>query len=343
MPDRLVLPPALKHGDTLAVVTPSWSGPAELPAAYQRGLAELRRAGFRVRPMPHAEGRLNDWVAATAEHRADDINTAFVADDVAGIICTIGGEHSAQLLPHIDLDLVVANPKVFCGYSDVTVLLHALHARTGLVGCYGPALIPQWGAVGGMHAYSAAHFATVTSHARPAGQLPTVDYEVQDGDFERAERTGRPLRRTPAAPRQCLRGGRASGPLLPGCLPSVRRLLGTPWQPDHAGRALLLETPEPPYELEHADADLTHLGLAGCLDDLAALVLCRPYGWSNERTDRFHQLVLRHVDQAKGGTYPVLARVEGGHTDPLPTFGVGVQVTVDADRAELSIDGAAVR
>jgi len=194
-----------------------------------------------------------------------------------------------------------------------------------------------------MHAYSAAHFATVTSHARPAGQLPTVDYEVQDGDFERAERTGRPLRRTPAAPRQCLRGGRASGPLLPGCLPSVRRLLGTPWQPDHAGRALLLETPEPPYELEHADADLTHLGLAGCLDDLAALVLCRPYGWSNERTDRFHQLVLRHVDQAKGGTYPVLARVEGGHTDPLPTFGVGVQVTVDADRAELSIDGAAVR
>jgi len=129
VPDRLVLPPALKHGDTLAVVTPSWSGPAELPAAYQRGLAELRRAGFRVRPMPHAEGRLNDWVAATAEHRADDINTAFAADDVAGIICTIGGEHSAQLLPHIDLDLVVANPKVFCGYSDVTVLLHALHAR----------------------------------------------------------------------------------------------------------------------------------------------------------------------------------------------------------------------
>lgn len=39
----------------------------------------------------------------------------------------------------------------------------------------------------------------------------------------------------------------------------------------------------------------------------------------------------------------MLARVEGGHTEPLPTLGVGVQVTVDADRAELVIDGAAVR
>ncbi|SNQ51329.1 hypothetical protein FRACA_680003 [Frankia canadensis] len=29
-----------------------------------------------------------------------------------------------------------------------------------------------------------------------------------------------------------------------------------------------------------------------------------------------------------GSDYPVLAHIEGGHTDPLPTFPIGVSTTV---------------
>lgn len=283
--------------------------------------------------MPYAEQALNGWVSATAEKRAADLNMAFADPTVRAIVCSIGGNHSAQVLPHLDLETIRANPTVLCGYSDITALLHGLHARTGLVGFYGPAVIPQWGAVGGVAPYVVEHFARVTGQASPSGRVPRAAYEVHDGDFDRAERTGEALTRIPAVPRETLRAGSAEGPLLPACLPSARHLIGTPWQPEFADRVLLLEIPEPPYELEDADADLTHLRLAGCLEGLAALVLCRPYRWDAATVTAFHHLVLDHI---AGTRYPVLARVEGGHTDPVPTYPVGVLTRVDCGTADVA-------
>ena len=339
MPVELLRPPALRPGDRVAVVSPAWGGPADLPEPYRRGLEAMRSAGFGLRVMPHAEARRNDWVSATAAERAADLMTAFADPDVRGIVCTIGGNHSAQLLPHLDLDVIRTHPTVLCGYSDITTVLQGLHARTGLVGMYGPAVIPQWGAVGGVLPYVADHFASVTGRVEAAGALPRVGYEVHDDDFDRAEATETPLRQSPAVPREPLRAGRAEGPLLAGCLPSCRHLIGTPWQPDYTGRVLVLETPEPPYQLEDADADLTHLRLAGCLDNLAALVLCRPYRWDAATTSAFHDVAMDHV---RGLDYPVLARVEGGHTDPLPTYPIGVRTFVDASAAEIVFTEAAV-
>lgn len=333
-----LLAPALRPGDVVAVVAPSWCGPAQLPAAVRRGVACLEGLGYQVRLMPHAMGRGRwEWVSGSAAERASDLMAAFADPAVRAVVCAIGGTHSAQLLPLLDLDLIAANPKIFCGYSDITSLHHAIHRVTGLVTFYGPALIPQWGAVGGPFDYTVSHFQDVVGRAEAAGGLPRADVEVHDGDFDAAEATGIPLRRTPSRPREVLRAGRGSGPLLAACLPSARRLLGTPWQPDYTGRVLVLETPEPPYGLADADADLTHLRLAGCLDRLSALVLCRPYRFDEATTDALHRLVLEHVAEYD---HPVLARVEGGHTDPLPTFPIGVRSTVDDD--ELVIEQPAV-
>ena len=58
---------------------------------------------------------------------------------------------------------------------------------------------------------------------------------------------------------------------------------------------LVLETPETPYDPETADADLTHLRLAGWLDGLAALVLCRPYDFTNAQTERLHEALMATV------------------------------------------------
>ena len=333
---RPLRPRSLRSGDTIAVVSPSWCGPAELPTPYRRGLAALRAHGFEVRVMPHAERR-RGWVSGTPQERVADLHDAFADQQVRAVLCTIGGLHSAQLLPLLDFDLIAANPKVFCGYSDITSLHLAIHGATGLVTFYGPAVIPQWGAVGGPLAYMVEHFAQVVGRPEPAGSLPRADYEIQDTDVERAERTGEPLRRTPSRPREVLRGGRAKGCLVSACLPVARNLIGTPWEPELDGRVLVLETPEKPYDPETADADLTHLRLAGWLDGLAALVLCRPYDFTDAQTEQLHEALMAHVAQ---WDYPVIARVEGGHTDPLPTFPLGV--TVEVDSTDLVIRETAV-
>ena len=334
-----IRPPALRYGGRIALVTPAWPGPHTLPTPYRRGVAALRQAGYRPVPMPHTAGRRNDWTSGTARQRAADINRAFADPTIDAVLCTIGGDHSVQVLPHIDFAAVAANPKPFCGYSDVTVLHHGIHTETGLVTFYGPALIPQWGTVGGPLPYTVRHFVQVIDSGF-TGPVPTCGEEVDDLDFARCERLGRPPRRRRAAPRLILRAGSGRGPLLAACLPSARAILATQWQPDYAGRVLVLDIPAAPYSLAEADADLTHLRLAGCLDELAALLLCRTRGFPDAHVRALHDLVLDHT---AGRTYPVLARVEGGHSDPMPTWPIGVTATVDGDTVVILDVGVTAR
>ncbi|MEW2577310.1 S66 peptidase family protein [Streptomyces syringium] len=331
-----VLPPALRPGDTIAVVSPACPAAASLTAEVERGLAALRGLGFRVTTMPHALGRRR-WTSGTIEQRLHDLHAAFADPAVHGVLYTIGGDHSAQLLPGLDLDLVAANPKVLCGYSDATVLLSAVHARTGLVTFYGPALIPQFGELPAPYPETVRHFLRVTGTPAPAGPCPVIPYQVVDLDFARREREQRPRDRSAAPPRTVLVPGTAEGPVLAACLPSLRHLTGTPWQPDTRGRLLFLEPSEPPYSPATADADLWHLSNAGLLDEVAGVVFGRPLGWSEDDRQAFHEAALDCL--ARLGV-PVLADLEFGHTNPILTLPNGVAARLSG--TEVTLLGPAV-
>jgi muramoyltetrapeptide carboxypeptidase len=323
-PNGPVRPPALRPGDTVAVVSPSCPGASFLANELGRGCNALRRMGFQVRIMPNALGALR-WTSGTVAARLADLHEAFAAPDVAAVLYSMGGQHSGQLLSGLDYGLVAANPKVFCGYSDATSLLTAVHVRTGLVTFYGPALIPQFGELPGPYQETVDHFLATTGVAAAAGPLPRIGYQVVDLDYGRREREQRPRDREPAAPRRMLRDGSATGPALAICLPSVRDLLGTPWQPETAGRVLFVEAPEPPYTAAAADADLWHLRNTGLLDDVAAVVIGRPIGWSADEVAGFLEAVLECVPATD---VPIVCDVEFGHTNPMLTVPNGVPVAV---------------
>jgi muramoyltetrapeptide carboxypeptidase len=326
-----VRPPALRPGDTIAVVSPSCPAAAFLTEEVRRGTEALERMGFQVRLMPHAKG-VRGWTSGTVQERLDDLHQAFADPGVHAVLYSIGGLHSAQLLAGLDMELIAANPKVFCGYSDATSLLNAVHAATGLVTFYGPALIPQFGELPEPYPETTGHFLRVTTEAAAAGPLPRIPYQVTDQDYARREREQRPRDSEPAAARSVLRPGSASGPALAICLPSARDLVGTRWQPDTAGRVLFVETPEPPYTPAAADADLWHLRNAGLLDEVAAVVLGRPLGWDTVETEAFTEAVTACLD---GLDVPVVTEVEFGHTNPILTLPNGVLVAVDGTEITL--------
>ena len=333
------LPPRLQPGAAIAVVSTSWGGLGLLPERAGRAIAALERLGHPVKVMPHARGTgdgLRDWVSGTAAQRADDLHAAFTDPEVGLVLSAIGGEHSAHLLPRVDFDLIAAHPKPFSGYSDTTTLLHAIHARTGMVTFSGPALLPEFGEVGGPDEEVVTQFLRLVTDPTPAGPLPMTDWQAtEDRRVSDAER--RPRTREPGAPRTVLRGGTGTGPLLVGCLPSVRTLVGTPWQPEYAGRVCVLEPPEAPYGVSDADVDLTHLRNAGLLSDLAALVIGRTDGWAPAEVSALHACVMDLVDDRD---YPVLAGVECAHAAPLLGLPIGVQATVDGP--DLIVDAGAV-
>ena len=130
--------PKLRPGDEIRVVSPatslSYIAPDQ-PALAESAPGRPRSAGHLRRDTPR---RRNCSIRLRSRLRLADLHAAFADPNVKGILTTLGGYNSSQLLPGLDFDLIRANPKVFCGFSDITTLGTAIWARTGLVTYYGP-------------------------------------------------------------------------------------------------------------------------------------------------------------------------------------------------------------
>ncbi|GAA5765897.1 S66 family peptidase [Streptosporangium roseum] len=308
----------------MAIVSPSGGAAGAYPRRFDRALAALREAGLVGKPMRNA--RLNrSLTSATPQERVADLHEAFADPEVKGIICAVGGRLSSQLLGLLDYNLIAHNPKVFCGYSDATALHVAIHTICGLVTFYGPALMPDWGEWPTPRPETVTHFLRVVGRGVPSG--PTPRFPVLVDEFVSWDSAEDRLRRVDPGPAQvALRQGHATGTLLVGCLPVLRELAGTPWQPRFAGRILVLETPQLPYNMEQATSDLWHLRNMGVFKEIEALAIGRPY--SRDQAAALRAAVLEVVAPY---SFPVLAELPCGHSSPILTLPLGIAATVSGD------------
>ncbi|WP_143568839.1 MULTISPECIES: S66 family peptidase [Streptomyces] len=314
-------PPRLKAGDGVTVVSPSWRGGEVFPQRAARGAADLTaRTGLRVSISSVKPGLCPESRAG----RAEEFNRAVQDPATRAILWMIGGLTASELLPLIDYEAFGARPKVLCGYSDATVLHHALYARTGATTFYGPALLSQFAENGGTPELTMDSFAELTMRGW-TGRFPTASEVIEE--FVDWADDSRPRRAVPALPRKALRPGLAQGPLLAGCVPSALQLLGTPWLPDYRGHVLAFEfTDDNGYGPGQAARDLWQLRHAGLLDGVEGLVLGRPRGWSDAQREQLERIVL---DVCHGTAFPIVTEFEFGHTDPVLTLPTGVPVELD--------------
>jgi len=329
-------PAALRAGDTVAIVSPSAGAAADFPERLQRAMTVLeRRLGLHAVVMPNASRR-RGWVSGSIEERVDDLHAAFSDPAIKGIVCSIGGYHSAQMLGSLDMELIAGNPKVFCGYSDITCLHHALHGGAGFVTFYGPAMLPDFGEWPEPDDFLLTQFRRAVMETEPLGELPTPATFMDEYLDWTLDRT-RPRVRRRAQPLLALRPGVAEGPLLAGCLPVGNLLLGTRWAPAYEGTVLVLETP-PDYGPADADRDLWHLRNAGALASVAGLVVGRPKGLDGRATHELHAVALS-ATEAYG--YPVVANLDAGHTEPMLTLPIGARARIDGDTVAILEAGVA--
>src|SRR5512135_1254374 len=117
----MIHPPRLRPGDTVAIVSPSWGGAGLFPHRVELGVRQLEALGYRVKLARHALSHRN-YASDTPENRAADLHECFADPEVRAIIAAIGGNHACHLLPLLYFDLIRHNPKIFMGFSDITVL-----------------------------------------------------------------------------------------------------------------------------------------------------------------------------------------------------------------------------
>jgi len=334
-----VRPARLRAGDTVAVLSPSWGGPAAFPHIFDAGLAVLRDTfGLRIREYPTTRAAPAD-LARDPAARADDLCAAFADPEVRAIVASIGGEDSVRLLPHLDPEVLRENPKILMGYSDTTTLLAYL-AQLGLVSFHGPAVMAGFAQLPSLPPAFAAHVRAVLFDG--PDELAYEPYDRwSEGYPEWADpaNTGKVNPSTPRPPSggfRFLQGrGKARGELFGGSIEVLEFLKGTRFWPAPSfweGKVLFFETSEevPPPALVRRM--LRNYAMQGAFDRAAALLFGRARGYSDAQKVELEREIVGVVAGELGRTdLPIVADMDFGHTDPQLILPLGVPIEVDCD------------
>lgn len=335
-----IKPRALQPGEIVGIVSPSWFGGPSFERRLNRGIRQIEALGFRTRIGTHALQNAG-WVSASAEERASDLHDMFRDPKVRAIIATIGGDHARQVLPLIDWDLIRANPRVFMGFSDITVLNVAIWTETGIVTFNGPSVMTDWAEYPAMPAYARNAALAAITRPEPAGVLRSAAAWTEELlDWETGEDETRARVMTPSHGWTWLREGSAEGRLIGGCLESLQHLRGTRWWPDFTHAILFLETAEErpsPATVDGIFSDYENMGVLG---RIRGMVVARPYGYTDDDRLELHEVIRERTAR---WAIPVLADVDAGHTSPILTLPIGCRARLDSAGDVLEIMEAAVR
>lgn len=304
----LARPRRLASGDRVGIVAPAGPVPA---GALEAGLEVLRDWGLDPVVAPHVlDDHRSGYLAGADRARADDLQDAWCDPALAAVICARGGYGTQRMVDLLDWEAMGrATPKVFLGYSDITVLHEAFATRLGLATLHGPMPgTPSFPADGAGR-----------DHLRRTLFAPE-DVQVLHAPAGRA-----------------LVPGRAAGVTLGGCLSLLASDIGTrSGRPSAAGGILLLEdTGEEAYRL---DRFLTQLLRTGWLDGLAGIALG---SWEGCGPGEEVRALL--LDRLGPLGVPVLDNLGFGHCVPTLTVPLGVPAVLDADAATLTLDHPALR
>lgn len=313
-PPLPIFPPALKTGDTIAIVAPSRHVGRE---KIERAAGRLEAMGFHVH-MRENLFRRRGYLAGEDTDRATELMDAFRDPDVQGIFAGTGGFGSTRILDRLDYDLIRRNPKVLIGYSDITALHLAIQKRTGLVTFHGPLLESALGREKPFTDFSADYLWRAVMlksdpmvASQPAEMGPGYAYAVPDE--KQAFRVLSP--------------GVARGRLTGGNLSLICTLMGTPYEIETDNRVLFLEdVHEEPYRI---DRYLSQLRLAGKFDSVTAVILGKFTDAAAEEGKPSLTLDEIFQDYFADLGVPVTTNFPAGHVANNATLPINVLIEVD--------------
>ncbi|MEA2460604.1 MAG: muramoyltetrapeptide carboxypeptidase, partial [Actinomycetota bacterium] len=236
----------------------------------------------------------------------------------------------------LDYELIAAHPKIWQGYSDMTVVHWALLKHAGLATLYGPALTIALAEFPKVLPHTDRWLRAAWFRTEPLRFAPATEWTEEILDFDTQLDLTRARTMSPSSGWRVLREGEARGPILGGCLETICwHLKGSDTWIDPAGSIFFFETSEEAPSPEHVDAYLTDLEQLGVFDACTGLLVGRPMSYSEEDTETLWEVVKTHTAAAN---IPVLANIECGHTDPMITLPLGVPAHLIADPNHPTLD-----
>lgn len=302
-----------------------WLSNQEMKDVASQRFAEL---GLKLTFGEHVYEK-DDFDSSSIESRVFDLHEAFKDPTVKMIITVVGGFNTNQLLRSLDYDLIKNNPKIICGYSDITALTNAIFAKTGLVTYSGPHYF-SFGDIIGFD-YTLEYFKkalfTADKYAIKPSQKWSNDLWVGKQDERKFEvNEGYWL----------INEGECTGTIIGGNQCTLNLLQGTEYMPSLEDSVLFLEDD---YEAHAAtfDRDLQSLIHQPGFSAVRGLVIGRFQPESGMTRNLLEQIVrskkeLKHL--------PVIANADFGHTTPQITFPIGgsCQIEISDSNSKITIN-----
>ena len=313
----------LKKGDEIRVIAPSFSRSSrqnQRPA--QRAKERLESLGYKVTFGKYLTSQYH-LGTAKIENRVEDFNNAFADKNVKAVMAFTGGWSANELLPKIDWELVKANPKPLIGFSDITVLLNAIYAKSGIVGYLGP----NFSTFGRMTSwqYTLDSFNSVLQQKTPIKLIRSKQWSV------------RTSKRYKTRAWKVLQQGEAEAILLGGNLGTFYLLQGTEYQPSF----------DEPFILAAEDDDESGKQTAREFSRRLESILQLPNVRKNlqgviigrfQPNSRVTMPELASIIESKAlGNIPVVAGIDFGHTLPILTLPIGGRLKLTATRDGLDL------
>ncbi len=294
----------LNFGDEIRVIAPSRSLNVVRQDIFENSLKFLSDKGYIISFSKNSR-EIDEENSSSIQSRVEDLHTAFLDKNVKAIIACIGGFNVNQILEYIDYSIIQENPKILCGFSDITALSNAIYTKTGLV-TYCGTNFTSFGFSEGIE-YTNNYFekCLVNSdeyYIEPSQQAKEY-YVIQEGFCE--------------------------GEIVGGNLSTLNLLQGTQFMPSLKNKVLFLEDDNivGDYFTLEFDRNLQSLiqtveggGINGVV-----------FGSFDTSCKMDVQTIKRMVASKKQlKNIPVVFNVDFGHVLPMATFPIGGKVKVQA-------------
>jgi muramoyltetrapeptide carboxypeptidase len=317
---KRVFPKKLQKGDLVRVIAPASS--FAIISQENREIARKRfeEMGLRLSFGKHIE-EIDENNSSNITSRISDLHDAFSDEEVSAVMAVIGGFNSNQLLSFIDWEIIEKNPKIFCGYSDITVLGNAFFSKTGLVTYSGPG----YASFGEKYGFEYTHSFFKKCLFSEESFLVEPSKQWSDDPWYRDQESRKWI---PNDGYLAVQEGEAEGVILGANLCTFNLLQGTEYMPDLDKTILFLED-DHESKLVNFDRDLQSLIHQPGFEKVRGIVLGRFQQSSVVTNDAIVRMV-RTKKELKN--IPVIANVDFGHTQPMITFPLGGRVRIQSLR-----------
>lgn len=295
----MIVPDKLKKGDIIGVVAPSNPIVGDNIEEIKKAKEIIEADGFRVKFSENLFSNTNNY-SGTAKEKAEDINNMFADKEVKMIWCAKGGNNSNSTFEYLDFDIIKNNPKIICGYSDITSITNIITEKTGLV------------------TFSSTNFKTIATDETDYSYKQALNRFVQ-GSLEFGQNNFK-----------IIKSGEAEGKLIGGNLSLIRGLVCGKYKVDFTDKILFIE--ELGYESDPAmvSSNLYYMKQNGVFDKIKGLWIGN---YEHESGIALEKIVLDCLEEKYN--FPIIKSNNFGHIEKKEVIPIGTKAKIKNGKIKL--------